>query len=111
MENKTDRQEGAVAAGSATRTTVTPALTSATLIAANGQRKGLRIVFDCVVTDVTQKIWLRPSTSAASITEYALKQQGSGELELFSADTFPYTGAWTIISDVAGGTIQVFEVV
>ena len=111
MENNTDRQEVAVAAGGCARTTVTPALTSATLIAGNTNRKGLRIAFDCIVTDVTQKIWLRPSASAASITEYVIKQQGSGELELFSADTFPYTGAWTIISDVAGGTIQVFEVV
>lgn len=87
-----------------TRTTITPSLSSQTLIASNTGRKGLRVIHTPV--DPTQICWI--STGTASSTSFFTKQKGAWEIELFDA-AYPYTGAYTLISDVASGTTQVFE--
>lgn len=92
--------------GTSTRTTVSPTTSSQTLIAANTGRKGLHITF--TTTDQTQNIWIN-DVGAASSTNFFTSLKGSGELELFDAATWPYTGSYTVISDVATGTIQVRE--
>ena len=93
-------------ASTATRTTVTPATSSALLIAANPNRKGLKIVH--TATDPSQNNWfstVNPATSSNFFTRLI----GSGELSLYDKDEWPYTGEWRIISDVASGTMQVIE--
>lgn len=90
----------------ATRTTVTPSLASQTLKAANTSRKGLRIVSTAV--DPTQQIWISIAATATS-ANFFTKLVGSGEVDLYSSTDWPYNGAWTIISDVASGTLQVIE--
>lgn len=91
--------------GTRTRTTVTPSLASQALIAANTARKGLRVVVTSV--DPSQKIWFSRAGTATS-ANFDTLQQGSGEVVLFDAE-WPDTGAWTVISDVASGTLQVIE--
>lgn len=89
-----------------TRTTVTPALTSAALIAANTSRKGLRIVHTPV--DPTQNLWIAAAATATSAIFFT-KLTGSGEVSLYDATEWPYSGQYSIISDVASGTVQVYE--
>lgn len=86
-----------------TRTTVTPSLASQTLIAANPNRKGLRIVFNQVTL---QTLYI--SSGTASATSYFSSQVGSGEQELWDASN-PYTGIWNVLGAVADGLIQVWE--
>lgn len=88
-----------------TRTTVTPSLSSQALIAANANRLGLRIVHTAV--DPTQKVYFSRAATATS-ANFDTSITGSGEVELFDA-SWPDTGAWTVISDVASGTLQVIE--
>lgn len=94
-----------ITGATSTRTTKTPALTSAELIAANTGRRGLRVIHTAV--DQAQRCWI--STGTASSTSYLLLAQGSWELNLFDAVEWPYTGAYTFISDVASGTTQIFQ--
>lgn len=89
-----------------TRTTVTPASTSAALIAANTSRKGLRIVHTAV--DPSQNVWIAAAATASS-TIFFIKLVGSGEANLYDTAEWPYSGQYSIISDVATGTIQVYE--
>lgn len=90
----------------ATRTTVTPSLSSQTLIAANTARLGLKIVLTSV--DPAQNIWIKCGASATS-SNFITQRQGSGEITLFDSKDFPYTGLYSVISDAASGTIQVIE--
>lgn len=90
----------------ATRTTLTPSLTSQTLIAANTGRLGLKLIITCV--DPSQNIWVKCGGSASS-TNFMTQRQGSGEIILYDSCEFPYTGLYSVISDVASGTIQVIE--
>lgn len=92
--------------GTATRTTVTPALTSQTLISANTSRKGLRVVHKAV--DPSQKLYFKAGATATT-SDFFTSIQGSGELNLYDAVEWPYSGVWSVISDVASGTIQVIE--
>lgn len=87
-----------------TRTTVTPSVSSQALIAANTNRKGLRIVFTPVTMGNT--LYFSPGTS--SPTSYFDSLNGVGVLELWDVNN-PYTGAWTVYGSVADGTIQVWE--
>ena len=89
-----------------TRTTVTPALTSTTLIAASTNRKGLRIVHTAI--DPAQVLWIAAAATASSTIHFT-KLVGSGEMSLYDAKEWPYSGQYSIISDVATGTIQVYE--
>jgi len=112
----TDTNSGTASAGTlrtilasgatATRTTVTPSLASQSLIAASTSRKGLRVVSTAV--DPTQQIWISTAATATS-TNFFTKLVGSGEVDLYSATDWPYNGAWTVISDVASGTLQVIQ--
>lgn len=95
-----------VNASTSTRTTVTPALTSAALIAANTGRKGLRIVH--TATDPAQNLWIAAAATATTAI-YFIKITGSGEANLYDAVEWPYSGQYSIISDAASGTIQVYE--
>ena len=89
-----------------TRTTVTPSLASQTLIASNTSRKGLMVVSTAV--DPTQQIWISTAATATS-ANFFTKLVGSAVVDLYDAAEWPYSGAWTIISDVASGTLQVIE--
>lgn len=89
-----------------TRTTVTPALTSGTLTAAGTTRKGLRVVH--TATDPSQQIWITPGATATT-SNYFTKLVGSSEVSLYDATEWPYLGQWSLISDSATGTTQVFE--
>lgn len=92
--------------GTSTRTTVTPSLSSQALIAANTSRKGLRIVH--TATDPSQNLWIAAAATATSAI-YFTKLTGSGEVSLYHATEWPYSGQYSVISDVATGTIQVYE--
>lgn len=89
-----------------TRTTVTPSLTSQSLIAANTGRLGLRVVLTSV--DPSQNVWIATAATATSAI-YFTKLTGSSEANLFDSVEWPYTGAYSVISDVASGTIQIYQ--
>lgn len=88
------------------RTTVTPSLSSQALIAANSSRKGLRITHTAV--DPAQNLWVAAAATATSAIFFT-RLVGSGEVNLFDGVEWPYSGQWSVISDVASGTIQVYE--
>ena len=87
-----------------TRTTLTPSLSSQTLVPANANRLGLRIIHNAV--DPSQWCWIH--TGTASSTSFTTRQQGSFEIALFVTE-WPYSGAYTLISDVASGSTQIIE--
>lgn len=93
-------------ASTATRTTVSPSTTSQTLLAANSNRRAVRIVI--TTTDPTQIFYIKAGSTATS-ADYCMVCVGSGEHELFDGVTWPYTGLYSVISNVTAGTIQIIE--